>query len=43
MIYEAVLTKLSATWNGKNVTGSFHDQFEVLYRLEQMIQHDVLT
>jgi hypothetical protein len=28
---------------GKNVTGSFHEQFEVLCGLEQMIKDDVMT
>jgi hypothetical protein len=27
----------------KDVTGSFKDQFEVLYGLEQMIEVDVMT
>jgi hypothetical protein len=43
MIYIAVLMKLSATWNGKYATGSFHDQFEVLCGLVQMILDDVMT
>jgi hypothetical protein len=30
-------------WIGKDVTGSVHDQFEVLCGLEQMIDHDVMT
>jgi hypothetical protein len=28
---------------GNEVTGRYHDQFEVLYRLEQMIEDDVMT
>jgi hypothetical protein len=28
---------------GKNVTGIFHDHFDVLYGFEQMIVDDVLT
>jgi hypothetical protein len=30
-------------WIGKDVTGSFHDQFEVLCEMEQMIKDDVMT
>jgi hypothetical protein len=30
-------------WIGNDVTGSFHDKFEVLCGLEQKIQDDVLT
>jgi hypothetical protein len=30
-------------WIVKDVSGSFQDQFDVLYGLEQMIQDDVLT
>jgi hypothetical protein len=30
-------------WIGKYVRGSFHDQYEVICGLEQMIQDDVLT
>jgi hypothetical protein len=30
-------------WIGKDMTGSFHDQFEVLCGLEQMIEDDVMT
>jgi hypothetical protein len=30
-------------WIGKPVAGSIHDQFEVLYGLEQMREDDVLT
>jgi hypothetical protein len=30
-------------WIGKDVTGSFHDQCEVLCELEQMIKDDVMT
>jgi hypothetical protein len=30
-------------WIGNDVTGRFHDQFEVLCGLEQMIQDDVLA
>jgi hypothetical protein len=33
----------SAMWIGKDVRGSFHDQYEVQFGLEQMIQDDVLT
>jgi hypothetical protein len=28
---------------GRDVTGRFHDQFEVLCELEQMIEVDVMT
>jgi hypothetical protein len=28
---------------GKDVTGRFHDQIEVLYGFEQMIDDDVMT
>jgi hypothetical protein len=30
-------------WIGKYVTGRFHDQFEVLCGLDQMIEDDVMT
>jgi hypothetical protein len=30
-------------WIGKDVTGSFQDQFEVIYGLEQMINDDFKT
>jgi hypothetical protein len=30
-------------WIGKDVTGRFHEQFEVLYGLEQMIEDVVMT
>jgi hypothetical protein len=30
-------------WIGKGVTGSVHDQFEVLCGLEQMIEDDVMA
>jgi hypothetical protein len=30
-------------WIGKYVTGSFREQFEVLGKLEQMIENDVMT
>jgi hypothetical protein len=30
-------------WIGKYVTGIFHDQYEVLCEVEQMIMDDVLT
>jgi hypothetical protein len=30
-------------WIGKDVRGSFHDQFEVMCGLEQMIEEDVMT
>jgi hypothetical protein len=30
-------------WIGKDLTGRFHNQFEVLYELEQMINDDVMT
>jgi hypothetical protein len=33
----------SAMWIGKDVTGSFQEQFEVQYELEQMIEDDVMT
>jgi hypothetical protein len=43
MIQDAVLTKLNAMWIAKDVTGRIHNEFEVLFGLEQMIQDDVLT
>jgi hypothetical protein len=30
-------------WIGKDVTGSFHDQFEVLCGLDPMKEDDVMT
>jgi hypothetical protein len=30
-------------WFGKDATLNFHDQFEVLYELEQMMEDDVMT
>jgi hypothetical protein len=30
-------------WTGKDVTGSFHEQFGELFELEQMIEVDVMT
>jgi hypothetical protein len=30
-------------WIGNDVTGSFLDQFEVLYGLEQMMEDDGMT
>jgi hypothetical protein len=30
-------------WIGKYLTGSFHDKFEELCGLEQMIEDDVMT
>jgi hypothetical protein len=30
-------------WIGKDVTGSFHEIFEEIYELEQMIGDDVLN
>jgi hypothetical protein len=33
----------SAVWIGNEVTGRFHEQFEVLCGLEQMIEDDVMT
>jgi hypothetical protein len=30
-------------WFGKDVTGKFHDQYEVLCGFEQMIKDDVMT
>jgi hypothetical protein len=33
----------SAMWTGIYVTGSFHDQFEVVFGLEYMIEDDVMT
>jgi hypothetical protein len=30
-------------WIGKDMTGSFHDQFEVLCGLYQMMEEDVMT
>jgi hypothetical protein len=30
-------------WIGKDVTGSFHDQFQKICELEEMIEDDVMT
>jgi hypothetical protein len=30
-------------WIGMDVTGRFHDQFEVIFELEQMIEDAVMT
>jgi hypothetical protein len=30
-------------WIGKDATGRFYDQFEVLYGFEHMIEDDVMT
>jgi hypothetical protein len=30
-------------WIGKDITGSIHEKFEVIYDLEVMIWDDVLT
>jgi hypothetical protein len=30
-------------WNGKDVTGSFHDQFEVRCEFDQVKEDDVMT
>jgi hypothetical protein len=30
-------------WMGKDVAENFHDKFEVLCRLEEMIEDDVMT
>jgi hypothetical protein len=30
-------------WIGNDVAGSFHDKFEVLCGLEQMIEDDIMT
>jgi hypothetical protein len=30
-------------WIGKDVTGSFHDTFELLCGLDQMLEEDVMT
>jgi hypothetical protein len=30
-------------WIGMYVTGSFHDQLEVQFGIEQMIENDVMT
>jgi hypothetical protein len=43
MLMDAVLKKKIAMWIGKYVTGSFHDQFEVVYGIEQMIVDDNMT
>jgi hypothetical protein len=32
----------SAIWIGNNVTRRFHNQYEVLYGFEQMIEDDVM-
>jgi hypothetical protein len=43
MILDAVMTiyKCYVVW--KNVTGNFHDQFEVICGIEHMIKDDVVT
>jgi hypothetical protein len=33
----------SAMWIGKDVKGIFHDKYEVLFELEQMVKDDVMT
>jgi hypothetical protein len=33
----------SAMWTGKDMTGWFHEKYEVIYGLEQMIESDVMT
>jgi hypothetical protein len=33
----------SSMWIGKYITGSFHDKFEVLCGLDQMMNDDVMT
>jgi hypothetical protein len=33
----------SAMWIGNYVTGSYHDHFQVLLGLQQMIEDDVMT
>jgi hypothetical protein len=33
----------SDLWIGKDVTGSFHDKFQILCGLEQMIEDDAMT
>jgi hypothetical protein len=33
----------SAMWIGKDITGSFHDKFEVLCGLDPMMDDDVMT
>jgi hypothetical protein len=33
----------SAMRIGKDITGSFHDKFEVLFGLDQMMEDDVMT
>jgi hypothetical protein len=30
-------------WIGKDVTGSFHDQFDLIFGLDQMMEYDVMT
>jgi hypothetical protein len=30
-------------WTGKDVTGRFHEKYEVICGLEQMIEDDVMT
>jgi hypothetical protein len=30
-------------WIGKDMTGSFHDKFEVMFGLDQMMEEEVMT
>jgi hypothetical protein len=32
-----------ALWIGKDVTGCFHDKFEVIFALDRMMEDDVMT
>jgi hypothetical protein len=34
---------LMCVWIGKKITGSFHDQFEVICELDQVIDDDAMT
>jgi hypothetical protein len=33
----------SAMWIGKDITGTFHDKFEELFGLDQMMDDDGMT
>jgi hypothetical protein len=43
MLKDAVLTKLQCYMDWTVCVRKFHDNFEVIFGLEQMIQDDVLT
>jgi hypothetical protein len=40
MLHEQIWNSI---WIGNDVKGRFHDQFEVICELEQMIEDDVMT